>query len=193
VTRPRPSRARVIAAAGVLVVACGLPGCRGADERPWALDQSPTMADGGESAMPPRIRLEPAHRQAIHEVAASLVGGTGAWDGRERLETGRVRWSDTPAAAAAAGGREGIECVIAEVLADGREGLWSFRLLTADGEPGVLRIGRSPEDGAITVLEASLGRRPEAEAMRRRASRLAEAFGEELARLAERPRFAEGG
>ena len=174
-------------------VVFAVSGCRGVDERPWALEQSPPLtATVAGAGSPARVRLEPAHRRTITEVAASLAGGPGAWDGRMRLETGRPRWSYVPAAVAAAGDREGIECVISEVLADGHDGLWIFRLLTADREPGLLRIGRTPEDGTITVLEASLGRRPDARAMRRRADRLAEAFDQELARLAERPRFAEG-
>lgn len=191
--RPLPAR---LAAATLCVTTGALAagGCSRSPERPWALEQSPPAAGTADGATAPaRVRLEADHREAIREIAATLAGGPEAWDGRVRLETGRLRWSDVPAAVAAAGDREGIECVVSEVLADGRDGQWSFRLLTSDREPGRIVIDRDPHDGAITVREASLGRRPDAEAMRRRASRLAEAFAEELARLAERPRFAEGG
>lgn len=189
--RPLPARLAT-ATLGVTAVAFAAGGCGRSPERPWALEQSPPAADSatGDGA-PARVRLEAGHHEAIREVAATLAGGVEAWDGRVRLESGRLRWSDVPAAVAAAGDREGIECVVSEVLADGRDGRWSFRLLTSDREPGRIVIDRDPDDGAITVREASLGRRPDAGAMRRRASRLTEAFAEELARLAERPRFAE--
>ena len=152
---------RASAVAGAVLGGLGA-GC--AAERPWAVESNPPMRLlAGESRQ--RTVMGPEEAGTVREAAAELAGGAEAWDGRRRLASGEPRWDDVEPALAAAGGRAGIEVVIARTLADGSEGAWEFALVTSDREPGRFRLERSiPRPGDRTAANDVPGAADAAEA-----------------------------
>jgi len=180
---------------GLILLGTGLgalSGCGG--ERAWATEESPPMRLGpGESRQ--ATRLGPSEEEAIREAALRIAGGQEAWDGTRRLQVSGARWTDVPDALAAACAREDVQCVISEVSAAGTGDRWAFELMTAEREPGWVQVERDDHAEGVEarVTEIRLGRRPNAEAMQRRADRLVAAFHEEMARIGARLRFVEPG
>jgi hypothetical protein len=196
----RPGTGVTRAVLGALVLGGGglaTVGC--ARERPWAISEAPPMRleAGDERA---RTVVRPEDDAAIREVAVELAGGAEAWDGTPRLIDSGSPWAAVREALAAAGDREGIECVVARMLEDGSGDAWDFELMTIEREPGRFRVERvepgepgGAEARGFTIVRAELGRRPDAPAMQRRTARLVAAFKEEMQRRGEALRFAEVG
>lgn len=191
---PRISATKAVFPALTLVFA-GLAAAGCATERPWANSEAPPMRLETRDDQS-RIILRPEDEAAIRDVGVELAGGADGWDGTPRLIEGSPPWSAVRDAVAAAGNREGIECVVARVVEDGSADSWDFELLTVEREPGRFRVergGAATGASGFVIVRAELGRRPEASAMQLRTARLVAAFEEEMQLRGELPRFAEVG
>lgn len=161
-------------AAGVAILACG---CQ---ESKYAV--STLERDTNERATR-RVLTPEEQKEVLAAMKSVAVGHTPAFN-RNRMTHG-MRWSDIPAAVAAACDEEGVEMVVYQQV-DEPWGIL-FHMRTADDRPAELEVHRT-HDARIYEASANVGRfdKPLDQA---RAKRLLEELDRAMARYGEKRRL----
>ncbi|MDY7109548.1 MAG: hypothetical protein SYC29_13010 [Planctomycetota bacterium] len=147
----------------------GLLGVGGCERPPYAAASNLRLTPEEERA---RLVLDEREQAAVLAALESAAEGQGPGEPPAPAPHG-IRWSDAPAAVAAA--CNDVEMAVVEMTEEEGGDVLRFRLLAAEGWPGEVVLRRLPPPEVYSA-EASIGRFPDKPARRARAERLLQAI-----------------